>query len=194
MYDELYAAWRLEIENGALSSLPSDFYARLVEYLRRIKEDNRELEQKTVRTTLLAHEGTNVTRMTHELIAARYRKLVKMAVAGKRVPLDFLAAEEQQLYSGVSPSTEAFNRFAEGILQGQLMKIEVETATAQMHQLTEPPVANKRVTLRFLKPVPSIIGVDMKSYGPFLVEDVASVPVENAKILIKQGLAKQIEF
>jgi DNA replication initiation complex subunit (GINS family) len=33
----------------------------------------------------------------------------------------------------------------------------------------------------------------MKTYGPFLVEDVASVPVENAKILIKQGLAELVE-
>jgi len=34
----------------------------------------------------------------------------------------------------------------------------------------------------------------MKSYGPFLVEDVASVPLENARILIKQGLAKAVEI
>ncbi len=37
------------------------------------------------------------------------------------------------------------------------------------------------------------MGADMKSYGPFLVEDVASLPVENAKILVKQGLAVQVE-
>ena len=33
----------------------------------------------------------------------------------------------------------------------------------------------------------------MKSYGPFVVEDVASLPVENAKILVKQGLAVPVE-
>ena len=44
-----------------------------------------------------------------------------------------------------------------------------------------------------MKAVPSIIGADMKTYGPFLVEDVASVPVENAKILVKQGLAVLVE-
>jgi len=33
----------------------------------------------------------------------------------------------------------------------------------------------------------------MKLYGPFVPEDVASLPSENAKILIKQGLAQRIE-
>ena len=33
----------------------------------------------------------------------------------------------------------------------------------------------------------------MKTYGPFLAEDVGSVPVENAQILIKRGLAEAVE-
>jgi len=37
------------------------------------------------------------------------------------------------------------------------------------------------------------MGVDLKSYGPFKVEDVASLPAENAKVLVKQGLAVQVE-
>jgi len=35
--------------------------------------------------------------------------------------------------------------------------------------------------------------VDMKAYGPFLAEDVASVCVDNARILVKQGLAILVE-
>ncbi|MGC8999287.1 MAG: hypothetical protein ACP5JW_07900, partial [Candidatus Bathyarchaeia archaeon] len=52
--------------------------------------------------------------------------------------------------------------------------------------------ASKKILLRFLKDVPAIVGQDMKIYGPFKAEDVASVPVENAKILIRQGLAEEI--
>ena len=37
------------------------------------------------------------------------------------------------------------------------------------------------------------MGLDMKTYGPFMVEDVASLPVENAKMLVKQGLAVLVE-
>ena len=52
---------------------------------------------------------------------------------------------------------------------------------------------HKRAVLRFLRDVPAIIGADIKTYGPFKAEDVASLPVENAKVLIKQGLAEKIE-
>ncbi|MGB9779090.1 MAG: hypothetical protein ACPLW8_06745, partial [Candidatus Bathyarchaeales archaeon] len=52
---------------------------------------------------------------------------------------------------------------------------------------------HKVVVLRFLKDVPAIIGSDMKPYGPFKNEDIASLPVENAKILVKQGLAQKVE-
>ena len=53
--------------------------------------------------------------------------------------------------------------------------------------------AHKRVTLRFVKDIPAVIGADMKAYGPFMVEDVASLPVENAKVFVKQGLAVAVE-
>ena len=37
------------------------------------------------------------------------------------------------------------------------------------------------------------MGADMKSYGPFTAEDVASLPPQNAQILVKQGLAVLVE-
>lgn len=190
MYDELYIAWRLEIENSELGSLHSDFYARLSNYLRRIKEENHMQDQKNLKTTLLKQEETNVTRMAQELISARYRKLVKMIISGKTVPLDCLTSEEQKLCANVMPSAEAYTRFETGILAGKLFEINVKTSMQKVNY----QISHKRITLRFLKSVPPIIGADMKSYGPFLVEDVASVPLENAKILVKQGLANKIEI
>ena len=55
------------------------------------------------------------------------------------------------------------------------------------------PTAHKRATLRFVKNIPAIMGADLKSYGPFIVEDVASLPVENARMLVKQGLAVMVD-
>ncbi len=181
MYDELYAAWRLEIESPQLGSLPSDFYTRVADYLRRIKEENRMLDKKTIKSELLEHEQANAQQMTHDLIWTRYRKIVKMTVEGNKVSTDFLTAEEAKLLSGIAPSADSYTKFAQSILQGQMAKVEAE-----------PTVEHKRVALRFIKPVPSIIGADMQTYGPFAVEDVASVPAENAKILIKQRLAEAV--
>lgn len=181
MYAELYAAWRWELENSELGSLPSDFYARISDYLRKIKEEARMLDKKLVKSILLEHELRNTRRMIQELVSLRYEKLMKIVVAGQKAPVEALAAEEMQVAIGITPFTDAYHQFTAALLQGQLSRID-----------TAKP--NKRVTLRFTKEIPAIIGADMKTYGPFMSEDVASVPVENAKILTKQGFAEIVEI
>jgi DNA replication initiation complex subunit (GINS family) len=69
------------------------------------------------------------------------------------------------------------------LLLGQVLEVGVAKA----------PRPQGRVALRFLKAIPAIVGVDMKTYGPFMAEDVGSVPVENAKGLVKRGLAEAVE-
>ena len=183
MYDELFAAWRFEVENDELGSLPPDFYARVADYVRKIKEESRMLDKKAVKTGLLEREMTHVQRIVDELIWTRYRKLVKLLTESRKVPSDLLAAEEAELCAGFLSFVEAYQSFAKKILQGQVAEIAV----------TKAPAAHKRVTLRFLKDIPAVVGADMKTYGPFLAEDVGSVPVENAKILVKRGLAEAVE-
>jgi DNA replication initiation complex subunit (GINS family) len=180
VYDELYAAWQREIEGTALVRLSPDFYARIADYLRRIKEETRMLDRKAVKAILLERELRNVRRMLQELVWARYSKLVKMFGEGQKVPSDLLTVEETKVCEGVLPFAQAYQKFAKNLFQGQVSKVDVEKA-------------HKRVALRFIKDVPAIIGADMKTYGPFIVEDVASLPVENAKILVKQGLAEVVE-
>jgi len=180
MYDELYAAWRCEMESATLGSLPSDFYVRIADYLKRIKEENRMLDKKTVKASLLEHEMQHVKRMLRELVWSRYKKLLRMISENQKIPADLLAVEETKMFAGFLSFAEAYQRFVESLLRGQVSVV----STAKAH---------KRVALRFVKEVPAVIGADMKTYGPFMVEDVASVPVENAKILIKQGLAELVE-
>ncbi len=166
MYAELYAAWRLEIENGELGSLPSDFYQRIAQYMRQTKEETQLVTDKAgIKANLLERERANVARLTQELVAARCRKLAKMMVAGKKAPSDSLTVEEAQFYNSTYASAEAFSKFAAGILQGQTPKIEIEPAAVPTQ--ASPVVVPKRVTVRFLKPVPAIMGSDMQSYGPF---------------------------
>ena len=180
MYNELYEIWKQELENLDLGRLPPDFYSRIADYLRRIKEESRMLDKKTVKASLLKNEMRNVKRMLRELIRIRYKKLIRKITNNEKVSLDILTVEEQKIYSEASPLTETYQSFAENLLRGNVLKMDVGRG-------------HKRAVLRFLKEVPAIIGADMKTYGPFKVEDVASLPVENAKILAKQGLAERVE-
>ena len=183
MYDELFAAWRFEVEKDELGSLSQDFYARVADYVRRIKEESRMLDKKALKAGLLERELAHVQRILGELVWARYRKLLRLLTENRKVPSDLLAAEEAALCTGFLSFVEAYQNFAKKLLQGQVS----EVAVAKTHK------AHKRVTLRFLKVIPAVVGVDMKTYGLFLAEDVGSVPVENAKLLVKRGLAEAVE-
>lgn len=181
MYRSLYETWEREIENSELQSLPLDFYGMVADYMRRLREEGRMLDKKTVKASLLKRELLNVRRMVNEIIMARYRKVVKILATGGKIPSDALTAEEKKIYSGVAPFADAVQSFAKNVLRGFLPKTDVE-------------VKHKRAVLRFLADVPAVIGSDMKPYGPFKAEDVASVPVENANVLVKQGLAEKVEL
>jgi len=180
MYNELYDIWKRELASPDLGSLPPDFYSKIADYLRKIKEESRMLDKKTAKASLLKSEMQNVKRMLRELLRTRYKKLIRVITTGEKVSLDVLTVEEQKIYTGVSPLAEAYQSYAENILRGNVLKMRAGRG-------------HKRAVLRFLRDVPAIIGADIKTYGPFEVEDVASLPIENANVLVKQGLAEKIE-
>jgi DNA replication initiation complex subunit (GINS family) len=180
VYEELYEIWKRELENAEIGRLPPDFYPRVAGYLKSLREEGRMLDKKTVKARLLGDETKNVKHMIRELTRMRYRKILKFVAKGHTVPSDVLTAEEGKIYAGVLSFTESFQKFAEGIMRGHVAKID----TQEEH---------KKTVLRFLKDVPAIVGADMKTYGSFKPEDVASLPVENAKILVKQSLAEKVE-
>ncbi|MEM3695301.1 MAG: hypothetical protein QXJ11_05015 [Candidatus Bathyarchaeia archaeon] len=181
MYKSLYETWEREVKNQELQRLPPDFYVMVADYLRKLREEGRMLDRKTVKASLLKRELVNVKQMVNEIILTRYRKAIKLLAKGEKIPQDMLTAEEAKIYCGAMPFADAIQNFIKSVLRGFLPKAEVE-------------ITRKRVVLRFLVDVPAIIGADMKAYGPFKAEDVASLPVENANILVKQGLAEKVEL
>jgi DNA replication factor GINS len=191
MYDELYAAWQREIDGPTLGDLPSDFYAKLTEYLRRIKDEDKVLDKKSIKINLLDQEAQNVERMLKELLEARYRKIIKTITKNKKLPTELLTMEESRISETFADFSKAYQKFSENLLQGKIT--EPKKLVSEVEVKFEVPQSNKRSTIRFLKNIPAIMGADMKSYGPFMAEDVASLPPQNAQILIKQGLAVLVE-
>jgi DNA replication factor GINS len=180
MYNELTEAWKRELENTELEKLTPDFYACVADYLRRLREEGRMLDRRIVKARLLKREIHNAKRMLRELIQTRYRKIIRRIADNEKIPSDLLTKEEAQICAACTPLLEAYQNFATSLIRGQMSSINVA-------------VGHKNVALRFLKDVPEIIGADMKSYGPFKAEDVASLPPQNAQILTKQELAARVE-
>jgi DNA replication factor GINS len=180
LYDELYEAWKNEKENVEIQRLPKNFYAKIADYVKKIREERRMLDKKTTKAKLLNREFKSVKNMAEELIRLRYDKALKKSLARETVPREVLTEEEEKLYGEILPLAEAYQTFLKDILQGRLSRIEREKKP-------------KKMLLRFVQEIPAIVGSDMKTYGPFEPEDIATLPSENARILIKQGVAVEVE-
>ncbi len=184
MYAELYAAWQREIENAEISPLPPEFYSKVSDYIKRIKEESRATGKKDLKAVLIEHELLNVERLVQDLIWIRFRKLKKTINEDQKMHHGILTPEEEKAIQGFMGFTQAYHALTKSLLQGETAKTKKEESSDLPH---------RRVAVRFLKPIPAIIGSDMQTYGPFATEDVGSLPVENARILVKQGLAAIID-
>ncbi len=180
MYDELFEAWRKEKENADIQPLSKGFYARLAEYVKRIREEKRMMDERTVKGRLLQREEENVRSMLEELVHTRYEKMMHIVTEGEIVPTASLEEEEENLYKKATFQADSFQALIKDLLQGRLPK--------------EKKIGpNGLMVVRILREIPEIMGVDMKTYGPFKPEDIATLPKENAKTLIKQGAAAEVE-
>ena len=180
-YDELYEVWKNEkVRENEIQLLPNDFYSRIAVYIKKMKEENRMLDRKTTKAKLLENEFRNTKLMVSEVFLTRYRKFHSMVFSKEIISKNVLSEEEKKLYGEVSSFVEACHIFYKDLLRGRLLKIEK---------------AGKQVmlVLRFVKEIPALVGADMKTYGPFFPEDIATLPSENARILIKQGVAIQVD-
>ncbi len=179
MYDELYEAWLKEKEEPELQKLPRDFYRRAADYVKKIKEGRRMLDEKTTKARLMKSEWEYAKRMIKELIALRYEKVLERIREDGDVPVEALTDEEKALYKDAIPLKDSLLSLIKDVSRGVIKGIKREE--------------ERYVLVRFLREVPAIIGSDMKTYGPFKPEDLATIPVENARTLIKQGVAIEVE-
>jgi DNA replication initiation complex subunit (GINS family) len=153
LYDELYEVWKKEKETSEIQGLPKNFYAKIADYIKKMKEENRMLDRKTMKAKLLDHEFKNVKIMVAELFQIRYKKLREKALARETVAKNVLTKEEEKLCREVLTLTEAYQAFSKDVLRGQLASIEKEAKQTV-------------VVLRFIQKIPALVGADMKTYGP----------------------------
>ena len=174
MYNDLYQAWKSEKCSSLPQPLPTDLYHRTIMYLNGIDQELSTTDTHTVQGRLLLMEKDITKRLLGELRQTRIQKI--MAAAQNRIPIQTtsLTEEESAVLEKIKQSLSSLNQQFPG--------------SQKKDDLTE----ELRV-VRFLEDIPEIVGVDLRIYGPFKKEDVASLPAPNAQALERQGAAKGIE-
>ena len=138
MYKVLYEAWLKEKDSARLQKLPKDFYAKLAEYIRKVRQERRMLDKKSTKAELISQEFENVKRLLEELGRIRFEKLVDLAVSEESLVADEMPVEEEDVLKSLRPLYENFQSLVKESLRGRASAAEKKTR------------APKRKTVRFL--------------------------------------------
>ncbi len=176
MYERIYNTWEKEQKQKNIQRLEDNFYIEAKKFLEDILID--ENESEPVLSRLIKKEYHNFSFILNDLINIRLDKILRNIRVGKELNKENLTREEKILY-------ERFKNELLPLLSEKILPLEIK----EIEEKEEP-----FILIRFLTQLPTIVGSDMKIYGPFQVEDIATLPKENAKALILRNAAKLVSF
>ena len=183
--DELYRIWKAEKGEKTLQRLPAPFYAEVRKILSDCKASSAASGQDRIQKAITEREFKILQRLSTEIAKTRMKKIVDAALSGQNVATEMLAEEEAKFAKIVATHVGDYYRFLDELVLGGLSTEE---------RMPSKPAEVRLEVVRFLSDFPAIIGVDLKTYGPFKSEDIATLPAENASALISQGVVKQVRF
>jgi DNA replication initiation complex subunit (GINS family) len=182
-YSRLLEAWRKENKVEELQALPDNFFGEMTEYLAEIRGETRMLDKTSLKGRIAEKELVNAERLLKELSSTRLRKIVEAELDRVAIAGSSLTHVERSFLSDLRSLLMSHEGRLKDILMGRVPQVDAK-----------PPQKAGLKVVRFLLAVPAIMGIDMKTYGPFKPEDVVSLPVENAENLIRRGIAKEVEI
>ena len=171
---DIYRMLKREIETGPIQQIEPDTFQKIAAVLGSLKGQGYDGIEAKVRDRLTDLLATSA----RLLIEARLHKLH----SGEAIDYSKLTDEEKYALDGMSESAARIDEIVSATLKGRVKVLESISLR----------VRSKQVLVRFLKPIESFVGVDMNKYGPFQQEDVASLPLENARSIVESGVAVHV--
>lgn len=170
MYRRLLELWMQELEERRLQALSDKALDEIRDYLDSLKE---RFSEEGVQAALSRAEYERAQTIIARLTELKLRKALEQC------------KERSELKKGSALGIE--KKFLRAVME---LLANMEREEVKEREEIEKAPKEERVVVRFLKDVPSFIGVDLKTYGPFKSEDVALIPVQNAEALARRGLVK----
>ncbi len=164
-----------EMQAAILLQLPSDFYSKISIYGQKLRRSTSSSISE-VANRLIAKQAKMIDSMARELLIVRANKAVQQRTFLQLLP------EERYVCSAQQKFQRRFETFVGAVSAGQPSFIE----------FAHKSEAERSISVRFTKHVDELVGLDLRRYGPFEAEDVASLPAANADILITGGDAVKI--
>ncbi len=198
-YSTLQKAWEKERNEEELQDIPDTLLHEMKDYITTLNRTP--TDEDTLSGQLTRKEKEYANRMLRELTEDRLRKIVTREAMGEPIDAKAMTPEEQRLHSNLRQLLAGYRQGAD---LPEIIEVTAQTkpkpskpAPVKRKKPTPQPVIKpddvELIVVRFLQPVPAIMGIDMKAYGPFQPEELGTIPAQNAENLIKRGIAKKVE-
>jgi len=164
-----------ETQTATLLKLPGDFYSRISDHSLKLRRSAGSSTSE-VANHLISRQIEMIISMTRQILAVRTKKATQ-----QRALLQLLPEERYVCFA-----QERFLRRFEALVEA------VSTGRPSYIEFSRKRETERCLIVRFIGHVDELVGLDLKRYGPFEAEDVASLPAANASILIAGGDAVEI--
>jgi len=218
-YKRLYEQWLDEFRKKNLTNLSqNDFieYKKFYEFIENFElKGNDDLKQN-----ISEIYKENVSFLFNDLLRMREIKIIDSALTLQEIDLKYLYEAEKLFFQNLVASVKGFQNVKslstyedydelkfpeikpiikdiekagpEEKPEGEVIKEEIKEEVIEEKKREHDEVNYKLI--RFIEKTPALVGIDLLNYGPFKKEDVANIPSENAKILVKEKFAKFIHL
>jgi DNA replication factor GINS len=187
---DAYSLLLKEVEIATIQSISLDTYQNIAIVLESLRGQRYEGVEEKIRDRMV----DMICNSAEILLETRYRKLLGQqqqanesalhSTINAGVDYSKLTEEEKYILDGQKESDKRRMAVLAATLRGRPKVLESISAR----------IRSKQVVVRFIKPMEQFIGTNMTKYGPFLQEDVAVIPFENARSLIENGEAVEIQI
>ena len=193
-YTRLHQAWENETKREELQNIPDDFLHEMKNYVNQLNKTT--ANPDTLSGNLTQTERRYANQLLQELTETRLNKIIKSEVNGLPVNAQAMTPEEQKLHSSLRQLLTSYRQVSDIPVPQKQPPSQPRISPPRREPTPTPKIEEKDtelVLVRFLQPLPAIMGIDMKAYGPFQPEELATIPRQNAENLIKRGIAKTVD-
>ena len=176
MYASLLERWQAERDSSDLLPLRDSFLQNLRDYVVQVLEGSQAENTSEIQRQLFETELMNLRFMMRSLLTMRVEKILAKLVE-QDIDYDLLTGNERRFADQVTRN-----------LRSALMPAEDLFASLDANG------TSKLLVVRFLDEHPQLVGVDLKTYGPFKADDLAALPAENARLIIRKNQAEPVEL
>lgn len=173
----LYSIVQREVENDSIQELHSELFIDIAEFIGNLKKQEFDNIENKIKNALVDMTTELVTLLLKVRLEKNFRNSNNIDFANILDIEKYILDSQEELQI----RTEAI---LSAILNGQSKFLD---SISSAHKV-------KSVAVRFLKEVDEFVGADFEKYGPFKAQDLATIPYNNAQILISKEIATKIRL